>query len=230
MSRIDRSGAPVYSLDRTFWNPRVLAPIPALADLREQVLLRSTRRCPKWKFRLGPDLVVQLQPKPAVLIADAARAYGVQQSVLEFNGHAVMSANCPPDAFAAGKSKGMPSMRFRVYAEAGDQHWLLKPQSVCTSYRDRLTNAWVRVNPFDVVDRVLAALTSTAFVNLPAITLVPQCLICGKALTDPASMARAIGPECYGSSTLMVPGIHRAPAGGHNTLHFDEKDGSHEAN
>jgi hypothetical protein len=29
-----------------------------------------------------------------------------------------------------------------------------------------------------------------------------HCLMCGKALTDPASMARWIGPECAGTSSL----------------------------
>ena len=28
------------------------------------------------------------------------------------------------------------------------------------------------------------------------------CLCCGKALTDPASMARFVGPECAGTSSL----------------------------
>jgi hypothetical protein len=29
--------------------------------------------------------------------------------------------------------------------------------------------------------------------------------MCGKQLTDPLSMARWIGPECYGSATSIVP-------------------------
>jgi hypothetical protein len=40
-----------------------------------------------------------------------------------------------------------------------------------------------------------------------------HCLICGKALTDPASMARWIGPECAGTSSLDVGLITpKAPA------------------
>src|SRR5262249_14739800 len=35
--------------------------------------------------------------------------------------------------------------------------------------------------------------------------LAPNCLVCGKGLTDPASMARFIGPECAGTSSLHVP-------------------------
>jgi len=35
--------------------------------------------------------------------------------------------------------------------------------------------------------------------------LKPACLMCGKALTDPVSMARWIGPECAGTSSAVVP-------------------------
>ncbi len=41
----------------------------------------------------------------------------------------------------------------------------------------------------------------------PGQLLSLNCLICGKALTDPASMARLIGPECAGTASLRVPWI-----------------------
>jgi hypothetical protein len=40
-----------------------LNPIPKLIELRDQVLESSTKRMPKWKFRLAPNLVAQIQPK-----------------------------------------------------------------------------------------------------------------------------------------------------------------------
>ena len=40
---------------------------------------------------------------------------------------------------------------------------------------------------------------------VPAEMLSPNCVICGKGLTDPASMARWIGPECASTSSLYVP-------------------------
>src|SRR5262245_54541986 len=43
--------------------------------------------------------------------------------------------------------------------------------------------------------------------SVPAEMLSYNCVICGKGLTDPASMARWIGPECAGTSTLRVPFI-----------------------
>jgi hypothetical protein len=42
-----------------------IRPSPLLAGLRDMVLAQRHDRCPKWRFRLAPDLVVQIQPKPA---------------------------------------------------------------------------------------------------------------------------------------------------------------------
>jgi len=46
----------------------------------------------------------------------------------------------------------------------------------------------------------------------PAGMLSPNCMICGKGLTDPASMARMIGPECYGSGSLDIPWLYQPQA------------------
>jgi len=51
--------------------------------------------------------------------------------------------------------------------------------------------------------RVLAALRSDCFDTLrPEMMLHPACIYCGKTLTDPASIARWIGPECAGTTRL----------------------------
>jgi hypothetical protein len=56
-----------------------------------------------------------------------------------------------------------------------------------------------------VRDRVID-LMPDAFAGLhPEMMLKPSCLMCGKALTDPVSMARWIGPECAGTSSAVVP-------------------------
>ena len=47
------------------WEPCSVAPISTLANLRDAVLERSEKRSPKWKFRLAPDLILQVQPKAA---------------------------------------------------------------------------------------------------------------------------------------------------------------------
>jgi hypothetical protein len=55
-------------------------------------------------------------------------------------------------------------------------------------------------------DAVLSAFRDGFFDRLtPKAMLSPQCLVCGKGLTDPASMARWIGPECAGTSSLHIP-------------------------
>jgi hypothetical protein len=43
----------------------------------------------------------------------------------------------------------------------------------------------------------------------PDLMLSANCLCCGKPLTDPASMARWIGPKCASSGALTVPGLDR---------------------
>ena len=62
-------------------------------------------------------------------------------------------------------------------------------------------------------ERVLATFAGDFFSALtPAVMPGHHCLICGKGLTDPASMARWIGPECAGTSSLVVPFVVKAAA------------------
>ena len=53
------------------------------------------------------------------------------------------------------------------------------------------------------------ALTDGRF-DQPRQMLSRYCIICGKALTDPASMSRFIGPECFGSGSIDIPWLHAA--------------------
>jgi hypothetical protein len=54
--------------------------------------------------------------------------------------------------------------------------------------------------------RITKALGNGLFEELSAEKLLSHFYFCcGKPLTDPASMARRIGPECFGSSSLRVP-------------------------
>jgi hypothetical protein len=54
--------------------------------------------------------------------------------------------------------------------------------------------------------RTLAVLRSNRFAVLtPEMVPEPHCVICGKVLTDPVSIARWIGPESFGSATIVVP-------------------------
>ena len=54
-------------------------------------------------------------------------------------------------------------------------------------------------------ERIRATFQNGFFDNLsPQAMLVPACLICGKGLSDPASMARWIGPECAATSSIRI--------------------------
>src|SRR5262245_58886401 len=48
--------------------------VPAgLIELRNEVLARRAKGMPKWKFRLAPDVVLQLQPQSAKTVNVAVR-------------------------------------------------------------------------------------------------------------------------------------------------------------
>ena len=76
---------------------------------------------------------------------------------------------------------------------------------------------WPRGNPreefYQVRQRAIDALMPEHFADLnPAMMLSPHCLCCGKGLTDPVSMARWVGPECWGSASTNLPRIFKAMA------------------
>src|SRR5262249_23787008 len=82
--------------------------------------------------------------------------------------------------------------------------WALRPRRVFLPSRgpDGVAQAWA------LRDRVFGAMVPESFAALtPAMMLSPHCLHCGKALEDPASVARWIGPVCWGSSELPVPRV-----------------------
>jgi hypothetical protein len=58
--------------------------------------------------------------------------------------------------------------------------------------------------------RIVEALHPERFTRLkPDLMLSPHCICCGKALSDPASMARWIGPECWGNASTNLPQIFK---------------------
>ena len=52
-------------LPSDFFYPSPIEPMPALAALRDAILQRSHKRMPRWRFRIAPDIVTQIQPKLA---------------------------------------------------------------------------------------------------------------------------------------------------------------------
>lgn len=177
--------------------------IPFLAELREEVLKHSLKRMPKWKFRFAPDIVVQLQPKPTVLPSEAAMARGIKPKFHLFEGTAVMAEGVTANALKRLSRRPCPpwwQIKFELFAFDPGTDWTFKRTSDYWQYGADQTG----VSP--LVQRVVTTLRNGFFTAaMPATMLSHNCVICGKPLTDPASMARWIGPECAGTSTLHVP-------------------------
>jgi len=178
--------------DRAVFDAVTIPPIPVLAQLRETVLAHSVTRMPKWKFRLADDLVIQLQPKPSLLLGEYARTHGGEQHVIDFDGRCWIGADLTRDVV----DRTPPAIQFRLFAST-PAAWTFKP------YRTHGGSLGKR-------DQLVAAVTPAAFETLPAIMFSPQCLVCGRALVDPASAARFIGPECSGTSSLTMRTIDLA--------------------
>jgi hypothetical protein len=174
------------------WAPHDLAPIPTLANLRDAVLERSELRMPKWKFRLAPDLILQVQPRAG------SRCW--------FECTAHLAENLTATDFASPLRRlGRDWWHARFHIVVDPQGaWKLVPRS--RQWRRGVD----RARHFDLRMRVIEAFSGNRFAAITAdLMLSPSCLICGKGLTDPASMARFIGPECAGTSSLAVSHVVR---------------------
>ena len=95
--------------------------------------------------------------------------------------------------------EGWWKLNFDLAATASDE-WQLKP----TSYSWKAGSD--RELAYRLPDRIADLLDGGHFDRLrPEILLGHHCMICGKGLTDPVSMARFIGPECAGTSSPSLP-------------------------
>jgi hypothetical protein len=170
-------------------------PVPFLRDLRETVLAAGHTRLPKWRFRFADDFALQLQPKPAEQ-RDRFRL---------FEGLAILGAGIKRRHFDTIKSQrgtGLASVKFGI-ADTGVVKARYRGGDAPGRWRvwvDLVTKSSVK---FEVLERLRAALLTMG--DMPASRMFePSCLICGKPLTDPASMARMVGPECAGTSSLVA--------------------------
>lgn len=187
------------------WCPRPIAASAFLRDLREECLFRSEKRMPKWKFRIAPDFVIQLQPKATYVPSARQIETGTRIQLLNFDGIgiAVETGTATAEMFAK-KPNSTPwcSVSFQIFAYE-ESKWLFKLKSGRWT-RDSRGRAGYEA----LVERVVNSFAGDFFNTLtPNALLGNHCLICGKGLTDPASMARRIGPERAGTSSLTVPGI-----------------------
>lgn len=165
--------------------PEPIDPIPFLDGLRVAVLDRSTKRFPKWRFRLAEDLVLQMQPRP--------------HPKELFDCLALQGSDLTADSFGLRRHRsGSYAMQFSIVPDG--TRWSIRPGRYSWP-RDSSPDATLELRT-----RITALLQRLEFDGLsPDMLLRPACLICGKALTDPASMARMIGPECAGTASLTVP-------------------------
>ena len=164
-----------------------------MARLRALVLERSEQRSPKWKFRLAPDLVLQIQPKLTTVL-------------LRFECLALQCEGADLDKLLARRSEfeiDYWRVNFKLSAVVAEQ-WLFKPTHCGWKRRSDLS---VFV---DLRARLVAALGARFNTLQPDMLLGAHCLCCGKGLTDPVSQARFIGPECFGSASADLPFILQA--------------------
>jgi hypothetical protein len=100
-------------------------------------------------------------------------------------------------------------IEFQLFSYDPDADWTFIRTSGCWR-RDA-----DRVGVANFVRRVVAKFRGGFFTAaMPAEMLSYHRLICGKGLTDPVSMARWIGPECWGSASTNIPHIFKAEDGG----------------
>jgi Family of unknown function (DUF6011) len=152
------------------------APIPALAELRLAAIEASEKRMPYWRFRLSPNIVLKLQPK---LMWEGPNARLLDASY---------------------KDLVHPHWRFGFEVTAQvPKEWRFHRRSASWSGPQRydMPREHNMAKVAELRERVVAAFRDGWFnVIGPEMMLSQHCLICGKGLTDPVSMARFIGPEC----------------------------------
>jgi hypothetical protein len=189
------------------FTPRPFPASTIFADLREACLERSEKRMPIWRVRFAPDLVAQIQPKPVALRSRRAIEKGLRQQLVSFVGKAVMTEGAAGWMLQKYPDKHyVPAWwayNFSISDDPDDAAiWLLNHAGGCWK-SGALRDGYVvlRERVFEQLKGgFLDAFNSESMLS-------PVCLLCGKTLSDTASMARRVGPECWGSASLRVPGL-----------------------
>jgi hypothetical protein len=187
-------GVEMSDLYRAIWQPMPIARMPMLAHLRVCVTSRTTKRMPKWKFRVSADIVTEVQPRPNSFAA----VFHCKAIVHDEAGAELLTDKRRPlDSWMIEFKLSVTLHEQADFTDDGD--WYLKPTRV--GFRTGHPHSDI----FVIRDRLIATLP-TAFDKLrPEMMLQHACLFCGKRLTDPVSMARWIGPECAGTAAAITP-------------------------
>jgi Family of unknown function (DUF6011) len=185
-------------LPQSFWSGQSVPPIPLLRQFDTWVIEHNEKRLRKWKFQFAPDLAVQIHPQ-------LTRAYDLlfKCTALQLEGVTAKFFTEPKQLHG----RHYWSISFKLFAERNAPAWVFKPSS---AHRPHGCPASDLVK---LEQRIVEALHPDRFANLlPDRMLAPHCMCCGKALTDPVSMARWIGPECWGSASANLPQIFKTAA------------------
>jgi uncharacterized protein DUF6011 len=177
-------------LSPDFFHPLPMEPIPALAALRAVVLERTTKRMPKWQFRVADDITIQIQPKSSI---KKLRRYGCP------GGFECEAVEDPGDYLGTRKMNFYVFQSGRHLELGSDAHRVSRndPEAEQHRYAVERRDRMIRFLP-----RVFATLR-------PEMMLSGGCLVCGRKLTDPISQARWIGPECNESAAALNPFLIR---------------------
>jgi hypothetical protein len=175
---------------------------------------------PKWKFRLADNAVVMIQPKvgkPGRVATKNGDAWEWIDFPRQFEGKLLMC-----DGADADKLLKRPfGLRYCLQdfaissGDAGGHRIVGTGFSAPVGLKDRAE----REARWNELDRQSTDTLLTAFANgtfdavTPRIMLTHHCLMCGKQLTDPPSMARGIGPECAGTGSVHAPKMRNLTGG-----------------
>jgi len=182
---------------KAFHKTYPLSPIDSLAILREECLIRSQKRMPIWRYQSADDLLISVQPQVSPHVSDIAKEKGVKQRIVNFKCRAVLSPNIPKTALTR-LPRDYVCWNFELYSVEGESDWTIRCNGVWWSLPKIAESA-------ELKERVILLFRGDFFKRLsPKKMLSASCMLCGKGLTDPASMARWIGPECAGTSSLEV--------------------------
>jgi hypothetical protein len=183
----------IEAMVASFWSRQPVVPIPLLQQLNDWVIQQDETRMPKWKIRFAADLAIQIQSKIT------------RKHALWFEGRALQTENMTAKFFLERKElygSRYWQINFKLFAEDNSAMWVLKLTRAARGH------ACPSSGYTELRQRIVKVLHPDRFIGLtPGLMLSSNCLCCGKSLTDPASMARWIGPECWGSASTNLPRI-----------------------
>jgi hypothetical protein len=204
--------------------PFTFAAIAFLANLRQAVIEHSDHRMPKCKFRVSLKLILQLQPGTRLISAGSTLQLFVGEALLA---DGFLSAAMFKSAVALHDSNlNWWRVKFALTTPVVPSPGQLSGMSE-SDYAEQYRNpvwtyqhcggGWKGGAGREIYDqlktRVASLFLGDFFAGVDASKLLfPHCLICGRALTDPASMVRFVGPECAGTSSLVVPHLINKPS------------------